>query len=56
MIQRAGGGVPAGCISVPTRYIHSVTEMCHKRDVEACTRLLAAFIEDAHEIPIDFSH
>jgi len=52
-IQRAGGGVPAGCISVPTRYIHSVTEMCHQRDVEACIRLLAAFIEDAHEVPID---
>lgn len=52
-IQRAGGGVPSGCISVPTRYIHSVTEMCHQRDVEACIRLLAAFIEDAHEVPID---
>jgi endoglucanase len=53
-IQRAGGGVPAGCISVPTRYIHSVTEMCNKRDVDAAIRLLAAFIEDAHEVPIDF--
>jgi endoglucanase len=54
-IQRAGVGVPAGCISVPTRYIHSVTEMCHERDIDASIRLLTAFMEDAHTIPIDFT-
>jgi endoglucanase len=52
-IQRAGGGVPSGCISVPTRYVHSVTEMCHRRDVQAAIDLLAAFLADAHRVPID---
>jgi endoglucanase len=54
-IQRAGGGVPAGCISVPTRYIHSVTEMCHTKDIDASIRLLVAFMEDAHTVPIEFT-
>lgn len=53
-IQRAGGGVPAGCISIPTRYIHSVTEMCHSQDIESSIRLLTAFIEDSHQVPLDF--
>lgn len=52
-IQRAGGGVPSGCISIPTRYVHSVTEMCHKRDVQASIDLLAAFLGEAHRVPID---
>ena len=52
-IQRAGGGVPSGCISIPTRYVHSVTEMCHKKDVLASIDLLAAFLADAHRVPID---
>jgi endoglucanase len=54
-IQRAGVGVPAGCISIPTRYIHSVTEMCHETDIDASIRLLTAFMEDAHTVPIDFT-
>ena len=53
-IQRAGGGVPAGCISVPCRYVHSVIEMCHKKDIRASIDLLAAFITAAHAVPIDF--
>ncbi|MFN8178444.1 MAG: M42 family metallopeptidase [bacterium] len=52
-IQRAGGGVPSSCISIPTRYVHSVTEMCHKKDVQASIDLLAAFLADAHRVPID---
>jgi endoglucanase len=52
-IQRAGGGVPSGCISIPTRYVHSVTEMCHKDDVQASIDLLAAFLGEAHRVPID---
>ena len=52
-IQRAGGGVPSGCISIPTRYVHSVTEMCHKKDVQASIDLLAAFLGEAHRVPID---
>jgi putative aminopeptidase FrvX len=47
-IQRAGKGAAAGCISIPTRYVHSVIEMCHKEDIQASIDLLAAFIESGH--------
>jgi tetrahedral aminopeptidase len=46
-IQRNRAGVAAGTLSIPTRYIHSPTEMCHKQDVQACIDLLAAFIEES---------
>ena len=52
-IQRAGRGVPAGCISVQTRYVHSVTEVCYKSDIDASIRLLAAFIATAHTRSFD---
>jgi len=38
------GGSIAGAISVPTRYIHQVIEMCHKDDLESCVKLLAACV------------
>jgi len=44
-IQRSGGGAAAGCVSVPTRYVHSVVEMVHPDDVEASILLTAALIE-----------
>ena len=47
-LQRAGKGAAAGCISIPTRYVHSVIEMCHKEDIQASIDLLAAFIESGH--------
>jgi endoglucanase len=53
-IQRAGRGAPAGCISIPCRYVHSVIEMCHKKDVQAAVDLLAAFIAQADRVPIEF--
>lgn len=52
-IQRAGGGVPSGCISIPSRYVHSVTEMCHRQDIQAAIDLLAAFLAAAHGVKID---
>ncbi len=45
-IQRAGGGTRAFTLSVPTRYIHTVTEMVHLDDLHACRDLLAAFLAD----------
>jgi putative aminopeptidase FrvX len=45
-IQRFGGGAAAGCISVPTRYVHSVIEMVHPGDVQASIDLLAGLIEE----------
>jgi len=35
------GGSIAGAISVPTRHIHQVIEMAHKKDIQACIELLA---------------
>jgi len=53
-IQRAGDPTPAACISIPCRYVHSVIEMCHKRDVQAAIDLLAAFLAEAHRVSLDF--
>jgi len=38
------GGVPSGCISIATRYIHSPSEMVDLGDVEACVALLTALL------------
>ena len=45
-IQHALGGIPSGCISLPTRYIHTPSEMIDKRDLDAAIRLLCAVIEE----------
>lgn len=41
-IALTGGGVRAGGISVPTRYIHSPAEMASKKDINACIELVKA--------------
>lgn len=43
-IQRARGGARAITISVPTRYIHTVTETAHVDDLNATVDLLEAFL------------
>ena len=43
--QQAAGAKPVGAISVPTRYLHTVTEAAHVDDVAATIDLLAAFLE-----------
>jgi endoglucanase len=43
--QQAAGAKPVGAISVPTRYLHTVTETAHVDDVAATIDLLAAFLE-----------
>ena len=48
-IQHAVGGVPSGCISLPTRYIHTPSEMIDKRDLDAAVALMSAIIEDGCE-------
>ena len=45
-IQLTGTGIPAGCISIPTRYIHSMSETCSMSDVENAARLLTALLEE----------
>mgnify|MGYP001437969564 CR=1 FL=1 len=49
-LQLGGGGAVAGCVSIPTRYIHQVVETVHPDDVDACVRLAAAFCETAQEL------
>ena len=44
-VQRSRGGVPAGVVSIPTRHLHSPSEMVDMGDVEACVKLLTAALE-----------
>jgi len=48
-LQLTREGVAAATLSVPTRYVHSVVECAHGRDIEAAVELAAAFLEAAHE-------
>lgn len=43
-IQRSGAGVPAGCLSIPTRYIHTPSEMVDYGDVQGAVRLLVELL------------
>ncbi|MBE6692237.1 MAG: M42 family metallopeptidase [Ruminococcaceae bacterium] len=44
-MQLAGAGSHACCISLPTRYTHTPVETIDTKDMEACVKLLTAFIE-----------
>ncbi len=43
-IQITRSGIPAGCLSIPCRYIHSPSEMVDYSDVENAVRLLIALL------------
>jgi endoglucanase len=43
--QNTYGAKPVGAISIPTRYLHTVTESAHHADVAATIDLLTAFLE-----------
>jgi putative aminopeptidase FrvX len=45
-IQLTRSGVPAGCLSIPCRYIHSPSEMVDLDDVNNAVRLLLALLTD----------
>ncbi len=49
-LQRSRGGVLATTVGAPTRYMHSTVQICHDDDLEATTALLAAFLENVHEL------
>ena len=51
-LQLSGDGAIAGCVSIPTRYVHSSVEAVHPDDVDACVRLVAALIERVDELPL----
>lgn len=46
----SGDGAMAGCVSIPTRYVHQVVEACHPDDLDAAVDLVVAFCETAHEL------
>jgi endoglucanase len=46
----SGDGAMAGCVSIPTRYVHQVVESCHPDDLDACVALVAAFCETAQTL------
>jgi len=51
----SGDGVVAGCLSTPTRYVHSTTEMAHTADIQASIRLLARALEQIHTFQLAVS-
>jgi len=44
-IHLTKAGVPSGAISIPTRYVHSPSEMVDIRDVKACVDLVVALAD-----------
>jgi len=44
-----GIGSHVGCLSCPTRYVHSTVEMCAINDIDNGINLLKLFIETAHK-------
>ena len=48
-IQRTRAGVPAGCLSIPCRYIHTPSEMVDRDDLERSVALLIGLLEKAIE-------
>jgi endoglucanase len=44
-IEKTRSGVPSGVISIPTRHLHTPSEMIDMNDVEGCVSLLTAVLE-----------
>ncbi len=49
-IQLTDAGVPSGCISIPTRFLHTTSETVDIGDVRACIDLLAGLLANPIEI------
>ena len=49
-IQSTHSGVPSGCISIPTRFLHTTSETVDLSDVQACIDLLTGLV--ANEIDL----
>ncbi len=49
-MQVAGPGSISGCISIPSRYIHSPSEMVDSNDVESCIQLLVEILSQPIEL------
>ncbi len=54
-IQRySKGGAIAGAISIPTRYLHQVIEMAHKKDIQLTIDLLSACLQEMDQYDWSF--
>lgn len=53
VIQVARSGVPSGCISIPCRYIHTVSETVELGDVQASVDLLTGLLANPVELSVD---
>jgi tetrahedral aminopeptidase len=49
-MQIARGGIPAGCVSIPARYIHTPSEVVDFRDVQGSVTLLLELLQKPIEI------
>jgi endoglucanase len=45
-VQNSRVGVPSGCISIPTRFVHSPSEMVHQADLKACVDLVLSLVRN----------
>jgi putative aminopeptidase FrvX len=43
-MQLTRAGIPAGCLSIPARYIHSPSEMVDFNDVQQAVQLLVELV------------
>ena len=49
-IQVSRDGVPAGCLSIPCRYVHTPSEMVDHNDVSNAVKLLVAVLSKPIEL------
>ncbi len=49
-LQKAREGAPSFTISTPSRYVHTVTEMVSKSDLEGAVQLLTAFLREGVQL------
>lgn len=49
-LQKGREGAPAFTISTPSRYVHTVTEMVSKADLEGAVGLLTAFLQEGVQL------
>ncbi len=53
-LQFGGAGIPAGTVSIGTRYTHSPIEVLDERDLDDAVRLLSAFLNAIPEMDLRF--
>lgn len=49
VMQRNKTGALVCTLGPPTRYMHSVVQLCHREDIESNIELLKVFLENAHK-------